>query len=566
VAHLADGPDVSQAVHSIVVTGRHAVTNEHAAKRGSPTPSGSSEVPQTPSCSHTMLKFDSDTVTGLGPGTRANILAQRSRSQRFWQENKERRQIRLEQRAAAETYRREEEAKRDRRDDPVQRRVAARQQAVAKAKRRLKKAPRPVVTSTQKPKVSLTSEERIALQKWRHRENAIEREQRELDERRQIRASEELIRKSWEQETAPKKVANPSLFSLDDAMAVVAPAFVQEEASPTRLEEHTEHAAAISSLLKPKDPVPLKKVISKKLAESPERASGASRVRAPEAALSASGSAIRPAGGGVAAARTLTNPYKPKPRGAPEVRYEAAASYSGSRPGMVFKRGDRGVGYYEDPLAPRVLMPTEPSAEPTAETAKPSEEASAAADAGPDVAEVDSDAVLERLKAKLRQDVDAAAPPANDAPDATEFLRALADADAAADAAAAPTDAAEPSPIAEHAPGSSPIDALVAAFASAASPSLVTAPGSALRVTTDDADDLPDSEVRLRAAEDAAEDALSKFDAAPLTGNYWGKAEAFRSALAAAEAELDEALATARSSASGAPADGPDADDALAED
>ena len=81
---------------------------------------------------------------------------------------------------------------------------------------------------------------------------------------------------------------------------------------------------------------------------------------------------------------------------------------------------------------------------------------------------------------------------------------------------------------------------------------------AALRVTTED---LPASEVRLRAAEDAAEDALSKFDAAPLTGNYRGKAEAFRSALAAAEAELDEALATARSSTSGALADGPDADD-----
>ena len=40
------------------------------------------------------------------------------------------------------------------------------------------------------------------------------------------------------------------------------------------------------------------------------------------------------------------------PHGAPEVRYEAAASYSGPRHGMVFKRGDRGVGYYEDPLAP----------------------------------------------------------------------------------------------------------------------------------------------------------------------------------------------------------------------
>jgi len=241
---------------------------------------------------------------------------------------------------------------------------------------------------------------------------------------------------------------------------------------------------------------------------------------------------------------------------------------------MVFKKGDRGVGYYEDPLAPRVLMPTEPPAEPDSEAG--------AAD--------DSDTVLERLKAKLRQDVDAAAdvaepspidalaeafrsaaspvlvsdaaaaPPADDAPGPEEpseaaFLRALADADAAADAAA-PTEAAEPSPI----------DALAAAFASTASPSLVTAPGSALRVTTDDADDLPDSEVRLRAAEDAAEDALSKFDAAPLTGNYRGKAEAFRSALAAAEAELDEALATARSSTSGAPADGPDTDDALAED
>jgi hypothetical protein len=293
--------------------------------------------------------------------------------------------------------------------------------------------------------------------------------------------------------------------------------------------------------------VPLRKVVATKLAESPERASGASRARAPEAALSASGSAIRPAGGGVAAARTLTNPYKPKPRVAPEVRYEPAAAYAGSRPGMVFKRGDRGVGYYEDPLAPRVLMPTEPTSE---------------ADAADD-----SDAVLERLKAKLRQDMDAAAPPADDAPAKDEFLRALADADAAADAAA-PSDAAEPSPIAEpspvaeHAPGSSPIDALAAAFASAASPVLVS-DAAALRVTTED---LPASEVRLRAAEDAAEDALSKFDAAPLTGNYRGKAEAFRSALAAAEAELDEALATARSSTSGALADGSDADDALAED
>ena len=79
---------------------------------------------------------------------------------------------------------------------------------------------------------------------------------------------------------------------------------------------------------------------------------------------------------------------------------------------------------------------------------------------------------------------------------------------------------------------------------------MLVSDAAALRVTTDD---LPDSEVRLRAAEDAAEDALSKFDAAPLTGNFRGKAEAFRSALAAAEAELDEALATARS--------GDDADD-----
>ena len=261
-----------------------------------------------------MLKFESDTVSGLGPGTRANVLAQRSRSQRFWQENKERRQVRLEQRAAAETYRREEEAKRDRRDDPVQRRVAARQQAVAKAKRRLKKAPRPVPT-TQKPlKPRLTSEERVTLQQWRHREHAINREQQDLDHRRQVRASEELVRKSWEQETAPKKVANPSLFSLDDALAVVAPAFVQEEASPTRLEEHTEHAVAISSILKPKDPVPLWKVVDTKLAESPERASGASRARAPEAALSASGSAIRPAGGGFAACLLYTSP-NPRDRG-----------------------------------------------------------------------------------------------------------------------------------------------------------------------------------------------------------------------------------------------------------
>ncbi len=495
-----------------------------------------------------MLKFDSDTVTGLGPGTRANVLAQRSRSQRFWQENKERRQIRLEQRAAAETYRREEEARRDCRDDPVQRRVAARQQAVAKAKRRLKKAPRLVVT-TQKPlKPRLTSEERVTLQQWRHREHALHREQQDLDHRRQVRASEELVRKSWEQETAPKKVANPSLFSLDDALAVVAPAFVQEEASPTRLEEHTEHAVAISSILRPKDPVPLRKVVATKLAESPERAvvrPAGGGVAAARTLTNPSRASAELAIGGVAAARTVTNPYKPKPRpAAPETRYEPSNAYAGSRPGMVFKRGDRGVGYYEDPLAPRVLMPSEPTSD---------------ADAADD-----SDAVLERLKAKLRQDMDAAAALPEDAPEKPSeaaFLRALADADAAADAAA-PTDAAEPSPIAEHAPGSSPIDALAEAFASAASPVLVS-DAAALRVITDD---LPDSEVRLRAAEDAAEDALSKFEAAPLTGNFRGKAEAFRSALAAAEAELDEALATARSSTSGALADGPDADDALAED
>ena len=397
---------------------------------------------------------------------------------------------------------------------------------MAKAKRRLKKAPRPVATTTQKPlKPRLTSEERVTLQQWRHREHAIHREQQDLDHRRQVRASEELVRKSWEQETAPKKVANPSYF-LWTMRWPPSRRRSSKTRPPTRLEEHTEHAVAISSILKPKDPVPLRKVVATKLAESPERASGASRARAPEAALSASGSAIRPAGGGVAAARTLTNPYKPKPRVAPEVRYEPAAAYAGSRPGMVFKRGDRGVGYYEDPLAPRVLMPTEPTAEPDSE-----------ADAADD-----SDAVLERLKAKLRQDMDAAAPPADDAPAKDEFLRALADADAAADAAA-PSDAAEPSPIAEpspvaeHAPGSSPIDALAAAFASAASPVLVS-DAAALRVTTED---LPASEVRLRAAEDAAEDALSKFDAAPLTGNYRGKAELPQSPPAAAEAELDGA-------------------------
>ena len=119
-----------------------------------------------------------------------------------------------------------------------------------------------------------------------------------MDHRRQVRASEELVRKSWEQETAPKKVANPSLFSLDDAMAVVAPAFVQEEASPTRLEEHTEHAVAISSILKPKEPVPLKKTIATKLAESPARV------------------VVRPAGGGVrrGAHADSKSSAKPKPR------------------------------------------------------------------------------------------------------------------------------------------------------------------------------------------------------------------------------------------------------------
>ena len=75
-----------------------------------------------------MLKFESDTVSGLGPGTRANVLRAAVAESRFWQENKERRQTRLEQRAAAETYRREEEASAIARR-PVQRRVAAARQS-----------------------------------------------------------------------------------------------------------------------------------------------------------------------------------------------------------------------------------------------------------------------------------------------------------------------------------------------------------------------------------------------------------------------------------------------------
>ena len=65
------------------------------------------------------------------------------------------------------------------------------------------------------------------------------------------------------------------------------------------------------------------------------------------------------------------------------------------RAAAVFKRGDRGVGYYEDPLARGCRRRGAKPAEPTSE-----------ADAADD-----SDAVLERLKAKLRQDVDAAAAP-----------------------------------------------------------------------------------------------------------------------------------------------------------
>ena len=295
-------------------------------------------------------------------------------------------------------------------------------------------------------------------------EHAIHREQQDLDHRRQVRASEELVRKSWEQETAPKKVANPSLFSLDAAMAVVAPAFVQDEASPTRLEEHTEHAVAISSILKPKDPVPLRKVVATKLAESPERASGASRARAPEAALSASGSAIRPAGGGVAAARTLTNPYKPKPRVAPEVRYEPAAAYAGSRPGMVFKRGDRGVGYYEDPLAPRVLMPTSLLRRLTLPTTRtPSSSGSRPSCDRTWMPRRRRPTTLRRRTSFCARSRTPTAPPKRCRPSR----------------AAEPSPIAEPSPVAEHAPGSSPIDALAAAFASAASPVLVSRRGRA---------------------------------------------------------------------------------------
>merc|ERR1719327_1692113 len=59
---------------------------------------------------------------------------------------------------------------------------------------------------------------------------------------------------------------------------------------------------------------------------------------------------------------------------APEPAYEPAAAYAGSRPGMVFKKGDRGVGYYADPLAPREQPPSKPSSAKAApEPSKPAE-------------------------------------------------------------------------------------------------------------------------------------------------------------------------------------------------
>ena len=277
--------------------------------------------------------------------------------------------------------------------------------------------------------------------------------------------------------------------------------------------------------------------IATKLAVA-RRASGASR-RVREAALSASGSAIRPAGG-VAAARTLTNPYKPKPRVAPEVRYEPAAAYAGSRPSMVFKRGDRGVSYYEDPLAPRVLMPTEPTSE---------------ADAAGDGA-----AVL----GGSRPSCDRTWMPRRRRPTTLRRRTSFC--------------ARSRTPTRRRA-------------AHQARPSRGHRRAASRRARARViADRRPRRGLRVRritvlvssggAARDHRGPPLPRFDSAPLRtpprtrrvrrraarGDYRGKSEAFRSDLAAAEAELDEDLATARSSTSGALADGSDADDALAED
>ena len=475
-----------------------------------------------------MLKFESDSVSGLGPGTRANVLAQGSRSQRFYEERNQRKHVRLEQRAAAETYRQEEEAKRDRRDDPVLRRVAARQRAAEKAKRRLKRAPRQAV-STQRPLGlgALRSEERVTLSQWQHRAQAISREQQELDERTQIRRREQLERRSWEKETAPRRVANPSLFDLGDAMAVVAPAFEREEASPTRLQEHTQHAAAISAILTTAaegtaahgardGPQKLRQNIVTQLENPPVELVG----KAPAGGgVTMVGKA--PAGGGVNAARGLGNPYKPTM--AAEPVYEPAAAYTGSRPGMVFKRGGRGVGYYGDPLAPRE---------------EPSEKAPAATDAvTQERRRVDgavdtdaSDAVLEKLKAKLRRDIDNAATDevkvpgmgmslvgmgvakpsvgmhtkAADKPSEDAFLRALA---AAADAAA-PGDSEKPLP---HKNKRRPVDVHLPA-----SPTTIAAPSEdAFRRA-------------LAAAETAAE--ATAVDSAPLIISATAPPVAFKTA------------------------------------
>ena len=490
-----------------------------------------------------MLKFESDSVSGLGPGTRANVLAQQSRSQRFYEERNQRKHVRLEQRAAAETYRQEEEAKRDCRDDPVMRRVAARKQAAEKAKRRLKRAPRQAV-STQKPLGlnALRSEERVTLSQWQHRSQAISREQQELDEKRKIIRREQLERRSWEKETAPRRVANPSLFNLDDALAVVAPAFQREEASSTRLQEHTDHAAAISAILT----TAAEGTAAHGSSDGPQklRQNIVTQLEHPPVELTV-GKA--PAGGGVSAARGLGNPYKPTirtPAPASEpVYYEPAAAYAGSWPGRVFKRGDRGVGYYACPLAPREA-PSEKAPAATDAVTRERRRVDGAVDTDA------SDAVLEKLKAKLRRDIDNAATDevkvpgmgmslvgmgvakpsvgmnttAADKPSEDAFLRALA---AAADAAA-PGDSEQPSP---HTNKRRPVDVhLPASPTTIAAPPIHWSPEPAPAVSSSDSDKPSEDAFRraLAAAETAAE--ATAVDSAPLIISATAPPVAFKTA------------------------------------
>ena len=188
---------------------------------------------------------------------------------------------------------------------------------------------------------------RASLQKWRHRENAIRAGAawQDLDHRRQLVRREQKADscgRAASRRAAPKKVAgHVFVFFGRRRWPSSRRRSSEKEASPTRLEEHTEHAVAISSILKPKEPVPAEDYCYETggVSRVCGRPAGRRR-RAPSRTPRARPPSWRSAPQRHATHETTT--IMPKPLGAESPRsgtLSPAASYSGSRPGMREQAG-----------------------------------------------------------------------------------------------------------------------------------------------------------------------------------------------------------------------------------